>query len=40
MEIKLNSDFNSFFKLENQLTDMIFSQKSKQTKILNHFTSK
>ena len=34
------SDFNSFYKLENQLTGMTLSQKSKQTKISDYFTSK
>ena len=32
-EIKPNSDFNLFYKLENQLTYMMLSQKSKHTKI-------
>ena len=40
LEIKSNSDFNSFYKLENQLTDMMLLQKSKQTKISDYFTCK
>ena len=33
LNVKPNSDFNLLYKVENQFTDMMLSQKSKQTKI-------
>ena len=40
LEMKPNSDFSSFYKLENHLTYMMLSEKNKQTKISDYFTSK
>ena len=40
LELQPNSFFNSIYKLKNQLTDMMLSQKSKHNKISDYFISK